>query len=557
MKQIRIRSVCFLLLFPILLAAQTTQVEFVVEFHGQDFASLVNRLAFMNGKRNLAVENIKAFSQNKDNVYYTVKVPANEFDSWRDLLLKNADVRHVEIDTPVEKRNNVPNDPRVTDQWYLKNIQAYEAWMVTQGGLNAEGKEVVIAVIDDGFDIQHEDLQDIYYQNAQETAGDNIDNDGNGYVDDFQGYNIKTGNGVITAERHGTNVIGVLGARGNNQIGIAGINWNIKILPIIIPTTSAGVEAALNYVIQMRKLYDATDGQKGANIVATTYSGGISRRFATEFPIWCGLYDKLGELGIISVGATSNNNDDVDIVGDIPSTCESNFLIVVTNSNSRDVKVRDAGYGKTHVDMAVPGENILTTVNTAGKYTYETGTSLSAPILAGAISLLHTVDCEAFQDDYKEKPRETTLALIDIILNSGDNAFYLKAGQNAPLKDITTTGKRLNIHKALDSLQLRYNNCIPDFNPPGQLRIRKVIADGFRAIVRYETPTLTEIRAIVFDANGQLIVENFFTPTSLTENTWTFEVKKEIVNDASYSQVYFIGFSQGKQKAGTSFGFFR
>lgn len=560
MNQVKFSSLLFLLLIPIFLAGQDqdTDIDLVVDYHGQNFSALVQKAAQNIGERNFSAKNIFAFSANKDNTLYSIKIQVEKLSEWKNFLQMQADVRHIEINTLVENRTNIPNDPRVNDQWYLKNIQAFETWMITQGGLNEKGEEVVIAVIDDGFDIQHEDLQDIYYQNLQETSGDGIDNDGNGYVDDFQGYNIKTGNGLITAERHGTNVIGVLGARGNNQTGIAGINWNIKILPIVIPSTSAGVEAALNYIIQMRKLYDATGGEKGAHIVATTYSGGISRRFSTDFPIWCGLYDKLGELGVTSVGATSNNNDNVDVVGDIPSTCESNFLIMVTNSNSRDVKVRDAGYGKIHVDMAVPGENILTTVNNSSKYTYETGTSLSAPILAGAISLLHAVDCKAFQEKYKATPAAAALDLIEIILTSGDNAFYIKSGQNAPLKEITTSGKRLNISKALDSLQNRYGDCIPGLTPPGPLRI-KVQTIGNQAYVNYNAPNNDEIHAVIFDLSGRILYKESFMPTGDNNKVWIVDLESNLGKGSGWglSQVYFVGFIQGKSKAANGFYYFR
>ena len=544
-----------LLLLPFLIQGQSTTEEIILEYKGKTPArDFFAKILESRNQEGISASDIVPLLPNPGNNLFKLNIETGQ-KAIKEILSNYPNEIQWENNTPLEKRNTHPDDPRVNSQWYLNNIQAFDAWMVTTGGLTKDGNKVVIAVIDDGFEVNHEDFSNIFFVNGAETPGDNQDNDGNGFVDDVTGYNFQNNNGTITSQRHGTNVVGALGARGNNQIGISGINWDASILPIVIPTTSAGVEQALNYVLSMRKLYDQTQGAKGAHIVAVTYSGGISKRFGTDFPIWCGLYDKLGEVGILSVGATTNNNDDVDAVGDMPSTCASNYLIMVTNSDAQDVKAREAGYGKKNIDMAVPGEDILTTNNSASKYGFESGTSLSAPIMAGAISLLFTVDCESFQQQYLSTPPKAILDLKEIILDSGDNGFYLKANQKTPLIDVTVSGKRLNIFKALDTLRSRYGDCIPNFEPPGPLNIEEVTLENDLAFVKYNTPSSEEISYVLFDGLGRKITEGTFQPVIEGQKIFTLNLEPSLgtgVNTVA-SQVFILAFYQGKAKTGYKF----
>ena len=545
-----------LFLLPYLIQGQASTEEIILEYKGKTPArDFFAKILESRNQEGISASDIFPLLPKPDNNLFKLNVENGQSEAIKEILSNYPNEIQWENNTPLEKRNTHPDDPRVNSQWYLNNIQAFDAWMVTTGGLTKDGDKVVIAVIDDGFEVNHEDFSNIFFVNGAETPGDNQDNDGNGFVDDVTGYNFQNNNGTITSQRHGTNVVGALGARGNNQIGISGINWDASILPIVIPTTSAGVEQALNYVLSMRKLYDQTQGAKGAHIVAVTYSGGISKRFGTDFPIWCGLYDKLGEVGILSVGATTNNNDDVDAVGDMPSTCASNYLIMVTNSDAQDVKAREAGYGKKNIDMAVPGEDILTTNNSASKYGFESGTSLSAPIMAGAISLLFTVDCESFQQQYLSTPPKAILDLKEIILDSGDNGFYLKANQKTPLIDVTVSGKRLNIFKALDTLRSRYGDCIPNFEPPGPLNIEEVTLENDLAFVKYNTPSSEEISYVLFDGLGRKITEGTFQPVIEGQKIFTLNLEPSLgtgVNTVA-SQVFILAFYQGKAKTGYKF----
>ena len=195
--------------------------------------------------------------------------------------------------------------------------------MLPQGHHIRQKKEIVVAVLDDGIDVNHEDLMGNIFINNKEIPNDKIDNDGNGYIDDYKGYNIDLGNGTAVAQNHGTGVSGIIGAIGNNQLGISGINWKIKILPIFGVNQLDEIIMAYSYVLKMKRLYLSSKGDKGAFVVVTNYSGGISKAWGDVEPYkqWCAMYDLLGAEGILSVGATDNEPINVDVIGDMPSTC--------------------------------------------------------------------------------------------------------------------------------------------------------------------------------------------------------------------------------------------
>ncbi|MGB4960791.1 MAG: S8 family serine peptidase, partial [Saprospiraceae bacterium] len=200
-----------------------------------------------------------------------------------------------------------PNDVRSFEQYYLDVIKVFETWDVTTGGKDFMNNDLVIGVIDDGFELTHVDLKENIYLNPDEIANDNIDNDGNGYIDDINGWNTRNKTGTQDVKSHGTNILGVLGAKGNNNIGVTGMNWNIKLLPVSTGNLVSNVIEGYEYLVNEKRLYRSSNGTKGANIVVSSYSGGLAKAFASNHPIWCSVYDKLGTEGILSVGATTND----------------------------------------------------------------------------------------------------------------------------------------------------------------------------------------------------------------------------------------------------------
>ena len=274
------------------------------------------------------------------------------------VVLKAQYNHRVELRESIE---NWPDDTNFGQQWDMHNtgenggvagadIDALRAWDITTGGVTALGDTIVVAVIDGGCSINHADLN--LFKNRNEIMSNGIDDDENGYIDDYHGWNAYNNSGTIPDHAHGTHVSGSVGARGNNGIGVSGVNWNVKVLPIAgSSTVESVVIKAYAYAYEMRALYDQSLGQKGAFIVATNSSFGVNNGQPEDYPVWEAMYDSLGSLGILNAGATANANVNVDVVGDIPTAFDTPWLITVTNTTNKDEKFSVAAYGTNTIDL--------------------------------------------------------------------------------------------------------------------------------------------------------------------------------------------------------------
>jgi hypothetical protein len=388
---------------------------------------------------------------------YLLTFNTNEINE-NDLLQKvnaNVIVKAVQFNHFVEERVLEPNDPNFTNgtMWSLKNtgqnggtndadVDAPEAWELCTGGITVAGDTVVVAVIDGGFFMGHVDIN--FWKNYEEIAGNNIDDDGNGYIDDVNGWNAYNNNGTITSSQHGTHVSGTVAAKGNNNIGVVGINWNAKVMAIQGSSgTEATVVAAYAYAFKQRQLYNQSNGDAGAFVVATNSSFGVNNGNPANFPIWCGMYDSLGSVGILSAGATANANYNIDVTGDMPTACPQQHLITVTNTDKNDVKNTGAGYGLTTIDLGAPGTSVSSTTPN-NQYASLTGTSMATPHVAGAVGLMISYACPLLLQAYKQYPDSISLLFKEFMLNNVD--------ANTSLQSNTVSGGRLNLFNSLQAI---------------------------------------------------------------------------------------------------------
>ncbi len=377
-----------------------------------------------------------------------------------DTTIEIAQLNHL-----VEPRSTVPNDPQFDMQWHYLNVgqsgggvgedlDADLAWDITTGGVTPSGDTIVVCVIDDGLSLTHPDFGNNVWVNRKEIPNNRIDDDNNGYVDDYRGWNILRNSDDITQRTtHGTPVAGIIGAKGNNGAGVTGVNWNVKLMIVAgIPETEAQALTAYSYPLAMRRRYNNSNGTQGAFVVATNSSWGAPNLFARDAPLWCAMYDSLGTQGILNAGATSNSNVNVDIKGDLPTTCPSDYLIAVTSLDNQGNLSQEGGYGVMSVDLGSYGENIWTTQSPAD-YGTVTGTSYSTPQVAGAIALLYSAPCASFAALYKSDPKAAALFARQFILQG--------VTPKASLTNFVATGGRLNLNNSLRQLTAACAECFP------------------------------------------------------------------------------------------------
>jgi len=383
-----------------------------------------------------------------DHEVIDTKVALHHIERNRNVIL--AQLNHTDLVV-----RSLPNDPFFDEQWAFDNngsnggsgtadISASEAWDLTTGGLTQYGDTIVVAVVDGGFTLNQEDLVENFYRNHHEIPNNNIDDDQNGYVDDVQGWNAYLNGGTHFNDNHGTHVSGTVGAKGNNGIGVTGVNWDVKVMPVSGSSSNEStVVSAYGYILDMRKLYNQTNGEKGAYVVATNSSFGVDYGDPAEYPLWCAMYDSLGYAGVLSAGATANLNINIDVTGDVPTSCDSDFLLSVTNTTSSDVKYSSAGFGAIEIDLAAPGTQIYSTLPSG--YGRLTGTSMATPHVAGAIGLMYSAVCSKTLDEYAFNPGALALFMRSKLLNEGVDVLM-------SLNGLVASSGRLNLFNAVSSV---------------------------------------------------------------------------------------------------------
>ena len=339
----------------------------------------------------------------------------------------------------------IPSDTFFEKQWYLKKIKAPEAWNEIR-----ESESMTVAIIDSGVAINHPDLKDVIWKNVREINNNNIDDDRNGFIDDFNGWDFvdnvadpnpkfKEGynkDGIM----HGTIVAGVLGALGNNASGITGVSWRLQIMPLRVLNekgegNTKSVVRAIDYAIQ-----------NGADVINLSFVGSNYNSSLSE------AIKRAYNAGIIVVAAAGNDAGNSYFLDRDPlyPVCYDgkngeNMVIGVAATDALDQKTIFSGYGRKCIDISAPGVSIYSTAvyspeknNAQDSFSeyydgFWSGTSMAVPMVSATVALVEAAN-----------PRLNRDEVIEIIKNSADNINKL----NPEYVDHLGSG-RLNVYNAI------------------------------------------------------------------------------------------------------------
>jgi len=425
--------------------------------------------------------------------------------------VKSAQFNHKVEPRAINRDPVTPNDPYYDTQWNLQLIGAPQAWIRAAGSYFGESLPTVIGVLEvKGFDTSHVDLRDNIYRFPNEIQHDQIDNDNNGYIDDHLGWNVRKRSSKHPVDVHGTRVIGIMAARGNNGEGICGVQWNDPVLLVSGMAYESEIIQGYEYLYRQRQLFNESNGQRGLPVLVTNASLGlIGEVDPAEAPLYCGIFDRLGEVGVLSVTAAPNESRNVDLRSDVPTSCSSDYLITVTEIDFRESLSSTAPFGPGTVDIAAPGVGSMSTEAGNAYVELSTGTSYAAPHVAGAIALLYAQPKQQLADNTLQYPARTARQIRDFIL---DGAHFLPALQGR----IRSEG-RLDIPNALRLLHHVY----PETGEADQqLMVMRmypnpVRQDLYMQVLRQQSGPL---RVLVYNLLGQPVLsQRWDTSASLLE----------------------------------------
>jgi thermitase len=356
-------------------ATQASAAEYIVKLRGQ--TGFNDRVASLRAEQNL-----KVVDAHVDGGLLKIVLDETQKGSLAQRLvnlLSHPDVAYVVPNIRIEAFTAAPNDPRYTEQWSHNKVGSEAAW-----NTNVGSRDVVVAVIDTGVDTKHPDLAENIWVNSKEVAGNGVDDDQNGFVDDINGWDFRDSDKDPMDETsdknpgHGTHCAGIVGAVGNNGEGISGMSQVVSIMAIrFLGADGSGdlynAAKSIDYAVA-----------NGAHIISASWGAAVPESGAQPIVEAIG---RASEKGVIFIAAAANDGKNNDTTSVFPANANFPNMISVAASQADDSKPQWSNFGKSTVHLASPGHEILSTLPDS-KYGKLSGTSMATPKVSGLAALL-------------------------------------------------------------------------------------------------------------------------------------------------------------------------
>lgn len=434
---------------------------------------------------------------------YEIPGAVNVADARAALSASRADLA-LELDQTVLSPSAVSNDALAAKQWALDAVRAEEAWTVPLVAA------VTVAVIDTGIDLAHPDLAGALWSNPGEQPDNGIDDDRNGYVDDVHGWDFAHNDATVfdgaAQDAHGTQVAGIIGAGRGNGIGTAGVAANTRIMSLKFVDGGGGLASSAIQALRYAQNH-------GARVVNASFGGPYSQAL-------CDAVAAAAAAGVTVVAAAGNDALNLDGGARVPATCPAEGVISVGASTPADRLAAFSNHGAIAVDLAAPGEAVLTTVP-GGGHEAISGTSVAAPHVAAAAALLigrdPTID--------PGRVRQTLLQSVE---------------STPALIGVTATGGRLDIARAIGlappagadvdaSADPRQNR--PESSPHARTRLLRLSTDAETlnpdrvAQVRYRLSGRGRVHFTVRRVSTKRVVSTFVRDGDRGDNLLLFSTR--------------------------------
>nr|VFK18700.1 MAG: Serine protease, subtilisin family [Candidatus Kentron sp. LFY] len=422
------------------------QGEYVVRF-AKDTPAVEAAQAFESQKANGV--SIKKVIGRFNTLHFSLEPEAQLALGTNDIISEMKASPDVAIIEPnyIYRKDTTPNDSKYQEMWHMPKIEAEAAWKI-QG----ESLDVVVAIVDTGVFLGHEDIKGAIWKNKGEIIGNNKDDDNNGYIDDVVGWDFYNNDNDPNAdlvpvlkfglfedpvkkifESHGTHVAGTVGAVGNNGTGVIGVTPKVQIMPLKFLGGSRGsgsladAISAIDYAVA-----------QGAQVINNSW-GGSSKSANLKAVI-----QDATDAGVIFVAAAGNSSKDNDQNPHYPSSYDVKNVVAVAATDSSDKLANFSCYGKQSVDLAAPGVGILSTVPLGDEFSQEassgykalSGTSMATPLVSGCIALARALE-----------PEIESSTLVGKLLQTGVDKITNLNGK-------VVTGGRLNCRAYLQNIEL-------------------------------------------------------------------------------------------------------